>query len=70
MPSPKLILADEPTGNLDPDNKRRILDVLFQRVEADGMTLLAVTHDHNLLSHFDRVIDFQTFRCHLVGEAV
>lgn len=59
LPRPELMLADEATGNLDPDNKHRILDVLFQRVEADGVTLLAVTHDHNLLTHFDRVIDFR-----------
>lgn len=68
LPGPKLILADEATGNLDPNNKRRILDVLFQRVEEDGVTLLAVTHDHNLLTHFDRVIDFQTFRCDSYGK--
>ena len=57
-----LILADEATGNLDPDNKSRILDLLFDCVERRGATLLAVTHDHELLNRFDRVIDFQDFR--------
>ena len=58
---PPLILADEPTGNLDPTNKGQILQHLFHHVEVTGATLLAVTHDHGLLNHFDRVIDFQDF---------
>lgn len=61
LPSPKVVLADEATGNLDPANKTRILDLLFRSVEEHGATLLAVTHDHELLSRFDRVIDFQDF---------
>ena len=62
LPSPKLVLADEATGNLDPRNKEHILGLLFQSVEAHGATLLAVTHDHELLPHFDRVVDFSDFR--------
>jgi putative ABC transport system ATP-binding protein len=62
LPRPKLILADEATGNLDPDNKTRILDLLFQAVDEDKTTLLAVTHDHELLARFDRVVDFRDFR--------
>ena len=62
LPRPKLILADEATGNLDPDNKILILDLLFQSVKKHGATLLAVTHDHELLKRFDRVIDFQNFQ--------
>ena len=62
LPAPRLILADEATGNLDPRNKEQILELLFQNVEDHGATLLAVTHDHELLPHFDRVIDFHDFR--------
>ncbi len=58
---PKLILADEATGNLDPENKLRILDLLFRAVKEHDTTLLAVTHDHDLLERFDRVIDFMDF---------
>jgi len=58
---PPLLLADEPTGNLDPANKSHILQLLFQYVDDHGATLVAVTHDHGLLSGFDRVIDFQAF---------
>ncbi len=62
LPHPKLILADEATGNLDPENKTLILDLLFKAVEEHDATLLAVTHDHELLKRFDRVVDFQDFR--------
>jgi len=61
LPQPRLILADEATGNLDPDNKSRILDLLFRAVGNHDATLLAVTHDHELLRRFDRVVDFQEF---------
>ena len=61
LPNPKLILADEATGNLDPDNKTRILDLLFECVQDHNATLLAVTHDHELLKRFDRTVDFQDF---------
>lgn len=57
--NPKLILADEATGNLDPANKLKILDKLFQSSENNGATLIAVTHDVELTSNFDRVIDFK-----------
>ena len=62
LPQPQLVLADEATGNLDPRNKGRILDLLFENVESHGASLLAVTHDHELLPRFDRVIDFLDFR--------
>jgi len=62
LPQPKLLLADEPTGNLDPENKIRILDLLFRSVEEKGTTLLAVTHDHELLKRFDRIVNFNDFR--------
>ena len=54
---PACVLADEPTGNLDPANKRQILDALLNAVSSTGAALLTVTHDHELLSSFDRVID-------------
>ena len=59
---PKLILSDEATGNLDPDSKARILDLLFEQAEAAGAAVLAVTHDHELLPRFERVLDFAQFR--------
>ena len=61
LPTPRVILADEATGNLDPANKNAILDLLFEAVETDGATLVAVTHDHELLPRFDRIVDFRDF---------
>ncbi len=58
---PRVILADEATGNLDPANKSAILDLLFEAVRTDGATLVAVTHDHDLLPRIDRVVDFRDF---------
>jgi len=55
---PELILADEPTGNLDPKNKKKILDLLFKYCREQETTLITVTHDHELLPNFDEVIDF------------
>ena len=62
MPYPKLILADEATGNLDPENKSKILDLLFRSVSIHDATLLAVTHDYELLARFDRIVDFKMFK--------
>jgi ABC-type lipoprotein export system ATPase subunit len=62
LPQPNLLLADEATGNLDPDNKVLILELLFRAVEEHNATLLAVTHDYELLKRFDRVVDFKDFR--------
>jgi ABC-type lipoprotein export system ATPase subunit len=56
---PPLVLADEPTGNLDPTNKEVVLDLLLDYVSASGATLLTVTHDRELLSRFQRVLDFR-----------
>jgi putative ABC transport system ATP-binding protein len=67
LTGPKLILADEATGNLDPKNKLHILELLFESVKSHGATLLAVTHDQELLPNFDRVVNFNDF---LQGEAI
>ncbi|MCH2178959.1 MAG: ABC transporter ATP-binding protein [Mariniblastus sp.] len=58
---PKLIFADEPTGNLDPRNKKKILDILFQVNQQQGQSLIVVTHDMQILNGFEQVIDFQDF---------
>ncbi len=57
---PSLVLADEPTGNLDPRAKRRSLELLLAEVERLGAALVLVTHDHGLLDAFERVLDFES----------
>ncbi len=59
--SPDLLIADEPTGNLDPSTARNILGVLLEQVRRKGATLLVVTHNHDLLRSFDRVVDMAEF---------
>lgn len=54
---PPLVLADEPTGNLDPLNKQAVLDCLIELCSREQRMLLTVTHDHSLLPSFDRVLD-------------
>ncbi|MHC4712872.1 MAG: ABC transporter ATP-binding protein [Planctomycetota bacterium] len=61
-----LILADEPTGNLDPEATEHVMDLLFAQVRKRSATLVTVTHDHGLIDRFDRVIDFLDF--HSLGE--
>ena len=51
---PDLILADEPTGNLDPDNSAMVSELLFAGAEKWGKTLLVVTHDGNLAARASR----------------
>jgi putative ABC transport system ATP-binding protein len=62
LPDPSLILADEPTGNLDPENTARVLDIVSDYVKSNQSTLVCVTHDRALLARFDRVVDFADFR--------
>jgi len=56
---PKIILADEPTGNLDPKNKQWVLKVLHQYKEKNNAAIIVATHDHDLLKQFDYVIDLK-----------
>jgi putative ABC transport system ATP-binding protein len=53
---PILILADEPTGNLDPENQRRAVDLLCDTAKKRKATLIMVTHDPAVLDAFDRHI--------------
>lgn len=55
-PRPKLLIADEPTGNLDEDTGRLIMDLLFQKQRERGMTLVLVTHDRALAARCDAVV--------------
>ena len=52
--SPKILFADEPTGNLDDGNGKIIIEQLFELNKSQGTTLVMVTHDHSLASKCDR----------------
>ncbi len=55
-PSPKLLIADEPTGNLDDETGRQIADLLFAEQRDRGMTLVLVTHDAALAARCSRQV--------------
>ncbi|MEY9195464.1 putative ABC-type transport system involved in lysophospholipase L1 biosynthesis ATPase subunit [Sinorhizobium fredii] len=55
-PSPKLLIADEPTGNLDAETGRQIADLLFAEQRERGMTLILVTHDAALAGRCSRQV--------------
>ena len=55
-PGPALILADEPTGNLDLATGAQVMDLLFALKERTGATLLLITHDRTLAKRCDRIV--------------
>ncbi len=55
-PRPEILLADEPTGNLDGVNGQAIMDMLFGLRDRHGSTLVLVTHDNDLANRCDRVL--------------
>jgi putative ABC transport system ATP-binding protein len=54
--NPKVLYADEPTGNLDSKTTKEIMDILVERVKEKGVTLVMVTHNAKLTEQADRVI--------------
>ncbi len=56
---PRILIADEPTGNLDPRTTKTIVGVILQQATARGATVLMVTHDYSLLDGFEQVIDLE-----------
>jgi len=59
---PALLLADEPTGNLDQHNKQIVVDLLLEQAKRHGSTLVMVTHDQALLRSFSAVVDIDAIR--------
>ncbi|WP_265569364.1 ABC transporter ATP-binding protein [Sphingomicrobium nitratireducens] len=56
VPRPRLLLADEPTGNLDGKTGSGIIDLMFERAEAAGSGLVVITHDPALAERCDRIV--------------
>ena len=56
---PKLVIADEPTANLDSENSRMIIDLMREMNQARKVTFVFTTHDQRLLDHVDRKIQLR-----------
>lgn len=59
---PPILLADEPTGNLDSANGQRVLELLIDMNQREHTTMVLVTHDHDLASRADRIITLRDGR--------
>ena len=59
---PKLLLADEPTGNLDPSTSRLVFDALTDLVRSTGLAALIATHNHELAAQMDRTVTIEDGR--------
>ncbi|MGB9297099.1 MAG: ABC transporter ATP-binding protein [Pseudolabrys sp.] len=62
VPNPKILVADEPTGNLDEDTGKQVIDLLFAGHEKRGTTLVLVTHDSALAARCARVVRLRSGR--------
>ena len=58
-PKPKIILADEPTANLDSKNSKRLMDMMKQLNKKEGVTILFASHDEYVLRSVDRIIELK-----------
>ncbi len=57
---PRIILADEPTGNLDKDNTDKVVNLLIETCKRNNTSLLMVTHDIDLLNKFEKVYSLES----------
>ena len=61
--SPQILLADEPTGNLDSQKGHEIMEILHNLNKEFGMTIIMVTHDESLAKQTNRIIRFFDWSC-------
>ena len=61
-PNPSILVADEPTGNLDENTGRQVIDLMFAGHVKRGTTLVLVTHDPALAARCDRVVRLRSGR--------
>ncbi|MDD5189986.1 MAG: ABC transporter ATP-binding protein [Dehalococcoidales bacterium] len=64
--NPKIIMADEPTGNLDSKSSLEIMEILKRLNREDGITIIMVTHEHDIALHTQRIITMRDGE--IVGE--
>lgn len=64
---PKIIFADEPTGNLDKDTANEVMSVIFDYIKTQNAALVLVTHDENLASNCDKIYKLSEKKLHQIG---
>jgi len=64
--SPSIILADEPTGSLDRETGKAVLDLLFEEITREKKTLVVITHDQEIARRMDRVFELRGKQLHEV----
>jgi len=57
--TPKIIFADEPTGNLDTHTTKEVMELIISQVRAHKQTLIMVTHDRSIANYADKVVTIQ-----------
>ncbi len=57
--NPKILLADEPTGNLDPTTSSEVFQMLVKQVKSQGIAAIIATHNHSLANSMDRFVELQ-----------
>jgi len=57
--SPKIIFADEPTGNLDSNTTREVMNIIMDEVRRKKQTLILVTHDRGIADYADKIVTIQ-----------
>jgi len=57
--SPKIIFADEPTGNLDTGTTREVMTLMIKQIKENGQTLILVTHDKSIAEYADKVVTIE-----------
>jgi putative ABC transport system ATP-binding protein len=62
--TPDCLLADEPTGNLDVETGKQVIEILFNMVKTNGTTMILVTHDEELAQKADRIVRLVGGKCH------
>ncbi len=68
-PSPRILIADEPTGNLDQETGRQIADLIFAKVRERSMSLILVTHDPKLAERCDMQVAMRSGRIYSAAPA-
>ncbi len=70
MDNPKIVFADEPTGNLDSKTSTEILNIITGLVKEHGQTLISVTHDNNIAKYGNKVVTLKDGSIESIEEVV